>query len=295
MGIDTLTGAPVPIERGFSLKGLTSFRIGGSAEFYSQPQSVEDLRSLLRFCTRVDVPVRILGGGSNVLVCDEGVRGLVIQLCSAEFRQVQSADGKLRVGAGVPLGRAIAMSIGLGLSGLEVLAGVPGTIGGAIFGNSGGREGDIGQCVAGITVLDQDGHIAQLERQGLQFGYRSSGLGSRIVVSADLALHPGDPDHLREVARRALQTKSATQPLRERSGGCVFKNPRGISARTLIQRCGLDGTTIGGAEISSLHQNFITVHPGTSTSDVLRLIDYVRTRVSTLMNVELELELDIWK
>lgn len=253
------------------------------------------MAALLRRAREGEVPVRILAGGSNILVRDEGFPGLVIHLESPAFSDVEIDGGRVRAGAAVPLTALISQTTRAGLAGLEVLTGIPGTVGGAVWGNSGGRQGAIGTTVRGVTVVDEAGEIAHRDREDLRFGYRSCDLDDPILLSVDMELDREDPETVVKRMRRIWIIKKENQPYGHQSSGCVFKNPSPEqSAGALVERAGMKNQRVGGAEVSDRHANFIVAHPGATASDVLQLIDQVRQRVRQQSGHELELQLKIW-
>jgi UDP-N-acetylmuramate dehydrogenase len=235
-----------------------------------------------------------LGSGSNVLVRDEGVSGAVVQLVSDSFGEISIEGSSVRVGAGAQLSRLISESVKAELAGLETLSGIPGTVGGAVRGNAGGRAGDIGQFVESITVINVKGEIATRNGDELWFGYRESNIDELMILEASLKLQQGDSEEITRRMRKLWIMKKATQPLSFQSAGCIFKNPRGLSAGALIEQAGLKGIRVGEAEISDRHANFIVTNPGAKSDDVVRLIDLIRSKVSEQFGVDLELEIKIW-
>ena len=188
----------------------------------------------------------------------------------------------------------ISHTVNAGLAGMETLVGIPGTVGGALHGNAGGRIGDIGQFVESVTALTMTGEVVTRNQDELSFGYRESNLDDLIILEATFRLQPDDPDEITRHMRKLWISKKATQPYSFQSAGCVFKNPRGMSAGLLIDQAGLRGTRIGNAEISDRHANFIVSHPGASSADVQRLIDLARSKVAEQFGVDLELEIEVW-
>jgi UDP-N-acetylmuramate dehydrogenase len=272
----------------------TWFQLGGPAAFFAEPRSSDELAQLLRRAHEYAVPVRMLGGGSNLLVLEQGVPGLVIRLSHAAFADVQVMGNRLRAGSGVKLGHLISTAVREGLAGLEALVGIPGTLGGALHGNAGSRGGDIGQWTCRATVMTQAGEIIERSREDLVFAYRQSSLDELVILSGEFQLERDNPDELTKRMQTQWIVKKASQPLGHQSAGCIFKNPRGMSAGMLIDQAGLKGTRIGGAEVSDRHANFIVVDSLASSQDVLRLIELVRTRVQERLGVELENEIEIW-
>ena len=274
---------------------LTWFRVGGSARFVFRPRDAEDLSALVMRARNEDVPVKVLGSGANVLVSDDGFDGVVVRLDHPAFSRELRCEGGVEVGAGVelmPLSRGCSQE---GLSGLEGLAGIPATVGGAVRMNAGGRFGDFGSVVSEVEILRDDGVIERRTRDALGFGYRQSELGNGIVLSARLALSEDDPVRVKKHFDECFEYKKASQPLADRSAGCVFKNPAGASAGALIDQAGLKGKAFRKAHISHRHANFIVTELGAKASDVLGLIDIVRERVAEECGVQLELEIDVWR
>ncbi len=272
----------------------TWLKTGGRAQYLITPRTPDELVEVIRTCHQTQVPARVLGGGSNLLVGDEGVRGVVLRLSDPDFAKVTVEGTTLTAGAGAPLSHVIAQSVKAGLAGLDTLVGIPGTIGGALHGNAGGKSGDIGQHVRSVRVVTIAGESFVRGEDELEFAYRSSSLNELIILDARFELHPEDPDEITRRMRKLWIMKKATQPLTFQSAGCIFKNPRGMSAGWLIDQAGLKGTKIGEAEFSDRHANFIVTHPGATSKDVLQLIDLARSRVAGQFGVDLELEIQIW-
>ncbi len=272
----------------------TWFQLGGPAEYFAEPETVEQLVALIERCHEEGVDVRLIGQGSNILVRDEGVPGMVIRLSSPVFCEIRVEGRSLTVGGGALLGRAVTTTVHRGLAGLESLIGIPGTIGGALHGNAGTRGGNIGQWTLDATVITASGEVAQRSADELVFGYRQSSLDDLVILSASCQLEEDNPHELAQRMQKRWIVKKASQPLGHQSAGCVFKNPRGESAGELIDRAGLKGTRIGGAVVSDRHANFIIAEPECTAQDVLRLIELIRGQVRDRMDIELELELEVW-
>jgi UDP-N-acetylmuramate dehydrogenase len=272
----------------------TWLKVGGPAQFFITPRTREELIDVVARCHEEQVPIHVLGGGSNLLVRDEGVPGVVLHLEGLAFSEVSVEGAVVRAGAGAMLSHAIAQSVREGLAGLDALVGIPGTVGGALHGNAGGRSGDIGQHVRSVEVLTATGEVCERKEDELSFEYRASSLNELIILNATFELAPEDPAEITQRMRKLWIMKKATQPLTFQSAGCIFKNPRGMSAGWLIDQAGLKGTRIGNAEISDRHANFITTQPGATARDVLRLIDLARSKVAEQFGVDLELEIQIW-
>jgi UDP-N-acetylmuramate dehydrogenase len=282
------------VKQGEPLAPYTWFRLGGPAEYFAEPSTVDQLEALVRRCYETQTPVRLLGGGSNVLVRDEGVPGVVVHLSAAAFTEMAVAGQTLTAGGGAKLGHAISLSVREGLAGLETLVGIPGTIGGALHGNAGSHGGDIGQWTCRATVMTRRGETIERSRDELVFSYRESSLDELVITSAQFDLEQEDPAELTKRMQKQWIIKKANQPLGHQSAGCIFKNPRGMSAGMLIDQAGLKNTRYGQAEVSERHANFIVAAEGATTQDVLKLIEVVRERVDERLGIELETEIEIW-
>ncbi|MBX6315340.1 MAG: UDP-N-acetylmuramate dehydrogenase [Isosphaeraceae bacterium] len=277
------------------LAPLTWFRLGGPAEYLARPKTVEQLVGLLRRSREAGLPVRILAGGSNVLIRDEGVSGLVLHLESPAFSDVSIRGRRVEAGAAVPLTALISQTARAGLAGLEILTGIPGTVGGALRGNSGVRQGAIGQFVRRVTVLDATETIVVREQDDLSFGYRRSNLDDPVLLSAEFELEPEDPEAVVKRMRRVWIAKKENQPYGHLASGCIFKNPTvDVSAGMLVEQAGMKGARVGGAEVSDRHANYIVAQPGASAADVLELIDQIRHKVWDKFGFELELQIQVW-
>ena len=277
------------------LAPLTWFRLGGPAAFFARPRTIEELRAVLRRSIEAGVGYKILGGGTNVLVRDEGVSSLVVLLESPFFSDVAIRGETITAGAAVPLTALISQAARAGLAALEMLTGIQGTVGGALRGNAGSRQGAIGPLVGRVVVLDSALAVQERERDDLSFVDRESNLDEPVILSADFDLAGEDPEAVVRRMRRVWIVKKENQPYGHQSSGCVFKNPSPeISAGALIDQAGMKGTRHGGAEVSDRHANFIIAHPGAKADDVLHLIDQMQQRVWQQFGYELELQLQIW-
>ncbi len=269
-------------------------QLGGPAEYFGEPRNVEDLTALLRIARKEGLPIRTLGFGSNILVSDDGVPGLVVRLTAAEFCDIRSENGLVIAGGGAKLGRVVTFSVHEGLAGLESLIGIPGTVGGGIQGNAGTNNDDLGQWVERITALNHSGELQELSRDEIAFGYRQSNLDGMIILSAAFRLHEEDPFELSKRLQKLWIVRKTSQPMGHQCTGNVFKNPRGMLAGELIERAGLKGTRIGGAVISEQNANFFIAEAECSCNDVLRLISLVQSQVRERLDLELELGIEIW-
>ncbi len=283
----------IPNRPGHPLASGTTFRIGGPARWLVEPEAPDQAADTVRAARECDIPLRLLGGGSNLLVRDAGVDGAVLRLnrlASVEW----GTDGSATVEGGASLPRLVKEATRRGLSGLEGLTGVPGSVAGALVMNAGGRHGEIGPAVRWVDVLDPDGTPRRLSREEAGFRYRNSDLRGRIVLGARLELTPVDPAALAATYDQIMRNKKDTQPLGRPNAGCVFKNPAGAKAGMLIDDCGLKGARRGAAHVSSKHANFIINEGRATADDVLCLIDRIRAEVSARHGVALELEIFVW-
>ena len=293
--MDIFSGLEKIVEKKHPLAKETWYGLGGPADYFIKPQAVEQLRQVVKRCNENNVPIYVLGYGSNLLVSDEGVRGAVIQLRTENFSKMKFDKEQVSAGAGVELSRLLLMCAKKGLSGLEPLTGIPGSVGGAVRMNSGGNFGDIGTVVETVTLMDKGGKVFEKNKPELQFDYRKTNVTAKFILEAKLNMTAGDPNQITRTIKEIWVFKKNNQPLNTINSGCVFKNPRGMSAGAMIDRAGLKGLQIGGAVVSEKHANFIIAQKGCTSKDVLRLIELVREKVSKQFNIELELEIEIWK
>ena len=283
------------VEQDHPLAPHTWYRLGGPAEFFIRPRTVDELQDVIRRCNENHVHVHVMGFGSNLLVSDEGVRGAVIKLEGQQFGRTEFAAEQITAWAGAELSKLVLDCVDKGLSGIEVLTGIPGSVGGAVSMNAGGQFGDIGAAVDSVTLMDSQGTVFEKGKPELVFDYRSANIRAQFILSASLKLAQADPEQIMRTVKESWIYKKNNQPLNTRNCGCVFKNPPGASAGALIDRAGLKGHQIGGATVSEKHANFIVAGDGCTSRDVMRLIDAVKQRVREEAGVELEPEIEIWK
>lgn len=282
------------IRRDHVLAPHTWYRLGGPADYFVQPRTVKELKEVVRRCNENHVRIYVMGLGSNLLVSDEGVRGAVIKLNGDEFGRTEFEGQDVTVWAGAQLSKLVLDCVEKGLSGIEPLTAIPGSVGGAVRMNSGGKFGDIGSAVESVTLMDLHGHVFEKRKPELIFDYRSVNIRARFVLSARLTLTQADPEHIMRTVKESWIYKKNSQPLSTRSCGCVFKNPPGAAAGALIDRAGLKGLQVGGAVVSSKHANFIIAQDGCTSRDIVQLIEQVQKRVREQFDVALEPELEIW-
>ncbi len=279
------------------LKNYTTFKIGGKAQFFIEPKDISDLRLLLKFGKRYRIPIYVIGKGSNILVSDKGIKGVVLRLSAPYFKRISWRDNHLEVGSGVLLHKVVLFAQDYGLSGAEFLAGIPGTVGGALAMNAGVAGGNhcIGDLVKTVTVIDFAGNIKTLCEKDIKFGYRESSPSKYIILSTCLRLVKKNKEEVKERIKEYLNYRKATQDLFWPSAGCVFRNPKGDSAGRLIDLCGLKNKRMGDMCISLKHANFILNLGQGRARDVLKLMDLVREKVKDRFNITLKPEIKIWQ
>ena len=278
---------------GEPLAAHTTWRVGGPAWCLCRPQSQREALGVVRATREHGVAWKALGGGSNLLVSDEGYPGVMLKLTGAlaAWRQDRTA---LLVGAGLNLATAVKQSAHLGLAGLEWAAGIPGTLGGAVAGNAGAREGQMSDLTEELTLLLADGGLARIEGHEAPAGYRRRELpAGSLILGARLRLAPGRPEKVAAVVARNLRLRKSSQPLGRATAGSVFKNPPGDFAGRLIEAAGLKGLAVGPAVVSPAHANFIENRGGATAAQVWALMELVRGRVREHSGVELEPEVEV--
>ena len=274
----------------------TTIGLGGPADLFVRAACVEDLREVFAFARGKGLPVTPLGSGSNVLVSDRGVRGIVV-MAGGELQDLRIEGVKCVAGGGCPVSRAVSETARAGLAGLEVLYGVPGTIGGAVVMNAGTRHGCVADTLESVTLVERDGGVRELAAHALGLSYRHSVLqdrpGEAFVARAVFRLKEEDPSAIRQRIASYAEARQASQPLDWRSCGCMFRNPPSDAAGRLIDAAGLKGMSEGGARVSERHANFIVVSPDATAADVRRLAEKVRRLVQERHGVTLEYEVKL--
>lgn len=283
------------------LAPLTTFRVGGPADWLVEARSSDEIVTALRVAARFGVPVTLLGGGSNVLIADRGIRGVVIRPRGGTIQQV--GDCAVRADAAVTINGLVRWTITHARAGLEAWAGTPGTVGGAIFGNAHFAGRSIGELVVGVRVATRDGRTSDVPVDAMAFGYDRSRLQQtgEVLLSADFRVAGGDPAALRAVARQSLAYRKGTQPLDTPSAGCIFQNPQpghdvvpdGIpwSAGALVDRAGLKGAAVGGARVSLVHGNFIVNERAATAAEIRQLVARCQQAVRDRFGVALREEI----
>jgi UDP-N-acetylmuramate dehydrogenase len=288
------------VQRSVPLAAMTTFRVGGPADWFVETRSSDELLAVLMVARSAGAPVTILGGGSNVLVADAGIRGLVIRPRGGEVRGVD--PGRVHADAAVTINGLVRWTINHGCAGLEAWAGTPGTVGGAVFGNAHFNGRLIGELISEVRLATGDGAV-DVPASAMAFEYDRSRLHDtgEVVLSAVFVVAPGDAAALRQTARASLAFRKRTQPLESPSAGCVFQNPQrgrdrvpdGVpwSAGALVDRAGMKGAACGGARVSPTHGNFIVNEGGATAADIRALIERCKAAVRERFNVDLREEI----
>ncbi|MGE5813061.1 MAG: UDP-N-acetylmuramate dehydrogenase [Acidobacteriota bacterium] len=283
------------------LAPLTTFKVGGPADWLVETRASDEVRAVLLVANDAGVPVIVLGGGSNLLIADAGIRGIVIRVRGGEVRP--AGENVVRADAGVTINGLVRWTISHALSGVELWAGTPGTVGGAIYGNAHFRGQNIGDLVSRTGVVTLEGTPLELDTSEMAIANDASRLQRtrEILLWAEFRVRPGDPASLREIARESLAYRKRSQPLNLPSAGCIFQNPDpsvdrlppGVpsSAGALVDRAGLKGFAIGAARVSSTHANFIVNDGGSTAAEIRALVDLCKLKVRERFGIELKEEI----
>lgn len=276
-----------------SMKRHTSFRAGGEAAWFAIPESVQELKAVLRACEKANTSWYVIGNGSNLLVSDKGYPGVII---STEKFDKLEIDGKtVTAGAGVILSKAANMAYKSGLTGLEFAAGIPGSVGGACVMNAGAYGSEMKNVLKTVTVLTKDGEVATLPAEELELGYRTSVIpkAGYLVLEAEMALEEGNPEEIKALMDDLAFRRKDKQPLEFPSAGSTFKRPEGYFAGKLIEDAGLKGFSVGGAQVSEKHAGFVINKGDASASDIYALCKAVEQKVMEQFGVSLEMEVKL--
>ena len=268
--------------------------IGGPARFFAEPMDIADLQRLLAAAQEQSLSVRILGGGSNVLVREAGVNGLVISLAGTMNSEITIDGTKMTVGAGAKLSHAVIKSVGAGLGGLEHLVGIPGTVGGAVVGNASAGGRDIGSAVNSVTVLEKDASIRTMTQQEAGFSHRKTSLAGLVVLDVSFELETRDVLALTKRMQKLWISRNAARPTDEPRIAMPFVDPDGMPAKDLLQTVGLAGMREGEVSLDAQHPQFMIAHSGATSEQCLRLIERVREQVLLQTGIDLQLNLQIW-
>lgn len=273
------------------LAPMTSFRIGGPVDIYIEPPSVQELVAIVRYLRETESPYVVLGNGSNLLISDDGLRGVALNI-ERHFSDVTLERGVVSAGAGIRLSKLVDFCVRNGLAGTEMLAGIPGTLGGAVIMNAGAYGGQISDHLIDVTLLRAE-ELRTLKKEECGFRYRNSDVRQDIILSARFRLPKGDEEDLRMRRKELLLKRNAAQPVNLPNAGSIFKNPEGRYAAQLIEECGLKGRRFGGALISERHANFVVNTGDALATDVIEAINVIRHTVFEKTGVELEPEIQL--
>lgn len=276
------------------LAPYTRLNVGGVAEYFAEPTNLEELIEIVQRFSKARLPIRMIGGGSNVLVRDEGVAGLVLHLTAPEFCNIEVDGETIKAGGGARMSQFVATAVREGLSGPEQLVGIPGTIGGALHSNTGSQGIGVGNWVQSADVLTRTGEITTRDRGSLTFSYRHSSLNELVIINATFLFEREDPSVLTKRMQKLWIVRRAAQPLSNRNAAYIFKDHGGETASELIDGAGLKGTQVGHVEISDRDPNVFVAHPGATSSDVLKLMDLVKMQVADRLAVELVPAIQVW-
>lgn len=292
--MDLLAGFEHFVRENELLAGYTRLRLGGPAEYFAEPTTYDELAALVKRFYEAEISIRLLGSGTNILVRDEGVPGLVIHLSAPAFAKLEVKGDRVVAGGGVKLANFISFAIGEGFSGPENLVGVPGTVGGAVHNNASTHNGDIGQSVREATVLLRTGEVKTRQAGEISFAYRQSSLNELVILDATFEFERGNPSDITRRMQKLWIVKAASQPNPSEAAAYVFKDPVGVTASSLIEQAGLKGTKMGGVELYDKDPNFFVAQPKAKYEDVVRLIELVKSRVFETTGIELATNLQIW-
>lgn len=284
----------VAVSCGEPLAHHTWLGLGGAAGYFCEPVDVEALGRVVRRCRDRGIPLRVIGGGSNVLVSAAGFPGMVVRLSAAAFCGVEVQKPAVVAGAGAKLVHVVSAAVQAGLAGLETLVDVPGTVGGALVGNAGGHGGDIGACVQSVTVMLPDGTVEVREGARLAFESRWSNLDDCIVIGCRLELDAESPEQLTKRMQKQWIVGRSQQPSGTRAVAMMFKDPLGATAESLIVQAGARDMRSGDAAVYAPHANYVVAGPQCTSDDVRTLVEAVRARVRERLGVELTPQFDVW-
>jgi UDP-N-acetylmuramate dehydrogenase len=273
------------------LARFTTFRIGGEADYFVEPVDAEDVVSIVKYANRQGIPFYVMGNGSNILISDEGIKGIVINL-EAAFNYLKQEGDSIITGAGVKIAKFVDYCIQKGFGGIEMLAGIPATVGGALVMNAGCYGGETADHVTELTVVKNE-KIQKLKKEDCGFKYRSSNLKGTVVMEARFDLPKGIPEELNKRRKELILSRNESQPVEVPNAGCVFKNPADNKAAILIDKCGLKGVKFGGAMVSIKHANFIVNFDNATANDVVELVKIIKKTVKEKTGIELEMEVKL--
>lgn len=268
--------------------------LGGPSRFFCEPIDVEALSKVVARCHERAIPIRVIGGGSNLLVPTSGFQGMVIRLTGPEFCSIDIDGPFVTAGAGAKLVHVVSAAVRAGLGGLESLVGVPGTVGGALVGNAGGHGGEIGQRLSSVTVMNVDGSLSERKASEVAFQSRWSSLDDAVVIRCRFELDGEDPDVLTKRMQKQWIVQRSEQPSGTRSVAMMFKDPAGTTAESLVTQAGARDLQIGEASVSAAHANYVVASAKCTSDDVRSLVEAIRARVRERLGVELTPQIEVW-
>lgn len=273
------------------MKNHTTFRVGGPAEFFAQPKTVREIQDIIGLCKEKEIPYYIVGNGSNLLVSDKGYRGMIIQIFK-EMNRIETEGNVIKAQAGALLSAIASRALEAGLAGFEFAAGIPGALGGACVMNAGAYGGEMKDVLSEVTVLTPEGEVLVIPDEKLELGYRTSIIAKKgyIVLEAVIRLRKGDKDEIKARMDELKEKRVTKQPLEYPSAGSTFKRPEGYFAGKLIQDAGLQGFSVGGAQVSTKHCGFVINKENATAADVAELMRQVSEKVEEKFGVRLEPE-----
>lgn len=277
-----------------SMKNHTSMRVGGPADIMVLPNNIEEIKNTILLCNNDKIPFYVLGNGTNIIVRDKGIRGVVIKLAQ-NFNKIDINENLMKCQSGALLSTVAKVALEKGLSGMEFAGGIPGTIGGAAVMNAGAYDGEMSKIVEKVVLIDMKGNISEMSKEQLQYSYRYCVLQQeeKILLEVYLRLTPDNPEDIKSKMNKYATLRKQKQPLNLPSAGSTFKRPPGNYAGYLIEQAGLKGYRVGGAMVSDLHAGFIVNVNNATCEDIINLIQYIKQEVKRKFNVELEPEVKI--
>ena len=294
MGSSLLSSFEPIVRENHPLAPFTWLQIGGPTRFLVEPNDQTQLIEVVQKCDSESIPMRILGGGANLLIRESGFDGATFCLTSPAFSRISRQENRIICGGGTKLSYLIEYSVGMGLGGLEHLVGIPGTVGGALRGNAGTDDGDIGQVVESAKLLTRDGRVVEATGKQLAFSHRVSSLDELVILEATFRLEPGDVSHLTKREQTFWIVKRSRQPSFPERAAVAFVNPDGHKASELVQRAGFGGASEGAMRLSSAYPNYLVAAAGATSTQLLTLVERVREGVQDRTGVQLQLHLQIW-
>jgi len=292
--VSLISGFEHIIRENEPLAPFTRLKIGGVAEYYAEPTNLDELVRLVKRFSEMDLPIRLIGSGSNLLIRSTGVPGLVLQLNSPAFCTIEIEGDKLIAGGGTQISHFVASAVREGLAGPEQLVGIPGTVGGALYNNTGALGIDIGSWVESVDLLTRGGEQLTKYRDSLAFSYRQSSITELVILKAHFKFEREPAEHLTKRMQKCWIVRRAAQPSWDENSTFIFKDQGGESAADLIDQAGLKGTRVGKVAISDRNSNYFVTEAGATSEDVIRLMEIVRSQVNERLGIQLEDAISVW-